>query len=98
MISVIRVELHAGSTLGVPGLLQAVREGNVAIANSLGSGVLQAAGFMPYLPRLCRFLLGEELRAPSVQTWWCGDAHDRAYVLDNLPKLVIKSAYPRPRG
>ena len=88
------LELHAGSTLGVPGLLQAVREGNVAIANSLGSGVLQAAGFMPYLPRLCRFLLGEDLKAPSVQTWWCGDAQDRAYVLDNLPKLVIKSAYP----
>ncbi|MDB5325536.1 MAG: hypothetical protein JWM57_1105 [Phycisphaerales bacterium] len=88
------LELHAGSTLGVPGLLQAVREGNVAIANSLGSGVLQTAGFMPYLPRLCQFLLGEELRAPSVQTWWCGDARDRAYVLDNLPNLVIKSAYP----
>lgn len=88
------LELQASSMLGIPGLLQAVREGNVAIANSLGSGVLQAPAFMPYLPALCRFLLGEELRAPSVQTWWCGDPAARQYVLDNLPNLVIKPAFP----
>ncbi|HEX8324351.1 MAG TPA: circularly permuted type 2 ATP-grasp protein [Tepidisphaeraceae bacterium] len=88
------LELNASSYLGVPGLLQAVRERNVAVANALGSGVLQTAGFMPYLPKLCRFLLGEDLRAPSVRSWWCGDASDRQYVLDNLSSLVIKSAYP----
>lgn len=88
------LELHGGSYLGVPGLLQAVRERNVAVANGLGSGVLQTPGFMPYLPGLCRFLLGEELRAPSVRTWWCGEADALSYVLNNLSSLVIKSAYP----
>lgn len=88
------LELFADSYLGVPGLLQAVREGNVAVANPLGSGVLQTPGFMPFLPGLCRRLLGEELKLPSVPTWWCGQQPELAYVLDNLQRLVIKSAYP----
>lgn len=88
------LELFASSYLGVPGLLQAVREGNVAVANSLGSGLMQSPGFMPYLPRLCRFFLGEELKMPSVPTWWCGEASSRQYVLDNLAHLVIKPAHP----
>lgn len=88
------LELYHDSYLGVPGLLQAARSGNVAIANALGSGVLQAPGLLPFLPGICKRLLGEELRMPSVRTWWCGDANSRAYVLDHLDGLVIKSAYP----
>ena len=88
------LELYADSYLGVPGLLQAVREGNVAIANALGSGVLQTPGFLPFLPALCRRLLGEELKLPSVHTWWCGQKEDLNYVLENLQSLVVKSAYP----
>ena len=53
------LELYPDSFLGVPGLLEAAREGNVAIANALGSGMLQGPGFLPYLPALCRRLLGE---------------------------------------
>ena len=68
------LELYPGSYLGVPGLLQSVRLGKVAVANALGSGVLQAAGFLPFLPALCRHLLGEELQLASVQSWWCGNA------------------------
>jgi uncharacterized circularly permuted ATP-grasp superfamily protein/uncharacterized alpha-E superfamily protein len=88
------LELYPDSFLGVPGLLQAAREGNVAIANALGSGVLQGPGFLPYLPALCRRLLGEELRLPSVRTWWCGDEESRRTVLDRLPELVLKPAMP----
>ena len=66
------LELFPDSYLGVPGLLQAIRRGNVAVANAIGCGVLQAPGFLPFLPALCRYLLGEELKLPSVQTWWCG--------------------------
>ncbi len=88
------VELFPNSFLGVPGLIQAAREGNVAIANALGSGILQGPGFLPFLPDLCRRLLGEELLLPSVRTWWCGDRSSRAYVLDNLATLVIKPALP----
>jgi uncharacterized circularly permuted ATP-grasp superfamily protein/uncharacterized alpha-E superfamily protein len=88
------LELYPGSYLGVPGLLQAIRRGNVAVANAVGAGVLQAPGFLPFLPSLCRHLLGEELKLPSVQTWWCGQSGELAYVLDHLHEMVIKSAYP----
>ena len=88
------LELFADSYLGVPGLVQAVREGNVAVANALGSGVLQTPGFLPFLPVLCRRLLGEELKLASVPTWWCGQEKELNYVLENLSRMVIKSAYP----
>lgn len=88
------LELFGGSFLGVPGLIEAVREGNVAIANALGSGVLQAPAILSFLPQLCRHFLGEDLLLPSVQTWWCGDPQSLSYVLDNLPRLVVKPAYP----
>ena len=88
------LELHPGSRLGVPGLLQSVRMGKVAVANALGTGILQAAGFLPFLPALCRHLLGEELKLPSVPSWWCGHPESLRYVLDHLSDLVIKSAYP----
>jgi len=90
------VELYAGSYLGVPGLLQAVRLGNVAVANALGAGVLQAPGFLPFLPALCRRLLDEELELPSVSTWWCGQPKELQHVLDHIEEMVIKSAYPTP--
>ncbi len=90
------VELYAGSYLGVPGLLQAVRLVNVAVANALGAGVLQAPGFLPFLPALCRRLLDEDLQLPSVSTWWCGQPKELQYVLDHMQELVIKSAYPTP--
>jgi uncharacterized circularly permuted ATP-grasp superfamily protein/uncharacterized alpha-E superfamily protein len=88
------LELFAPSHLGVPGLLQSIRLGNVAVANALGVGLLQAPGFLPFLPAICRRLLGEELKLPSVATWWCGQAAELRYVLDHLPEMVIKSAYP----
>ena len=88
------LELNARSYLGVPGLLQSVRLGHVAVANALGAGVLQAAGFLPFLPALCRRLLDEDLKLPSVPSWWCGDPKSLHYVLDHLPDLVVKSAFP----
>ncbi len=88
------LELFPHSFLGVPGLLECVREGNVAVANSLGSGVLQGPAFLPFLPALCRKLLDEDLKMASVPTWWCGQESDREHVLANLHKLVIKHAYP----
>lgn len=88
------LELRRDSLLGTPGLLQAVRLGHVAIANPLGSGVLENPGLMAFLPRLARHLLGEELRLPSVATWWCGGDQERNYVLANLHQLVIKPIFP----
>jgi uncharacterized circularly permuted ATP-grasp superfamily protein/uncharacterized alpha-E superfamily protein len=88
------LELYPDSYLGVPGLLQAVRRGNVAVANAIGCGVLQAPGFLPFLPAVCRYLLGEDLKLPSVETWWCGQPEILEFVVQHLSEMVIKSAYP----
>ncbi|MFW6598640.1 circularly permuted type 2 ATP-grasp protein [Propionibacteriaceae bacterium Y2011] len=85
------LELRRGSKLGVTGLVDCVRAGTVSVVNSLGSGVLENPALYPYLPQLCRELLGEELRLPSVKTWWCGDETSRIEVLANLDQLVIRS-------
>ena len=90
------LELREDSQLGVPGLLQAARCGNVSIVNPLGSSVLENPGLLAFLPRLSKYLLGQELRMPSVATWWCGHPKEREYVLNNIDKLVIKPIYRHP--
>jgi uncharacterized circularly permuted ATP-grasp superfamily protein/uncharacterized alpha-E superfamily protein len=91
------LELRVESALGIPGLLQAVREGNVAVANALGSGVVQTAALLPFLPGLCRTLLAEELKLPAVETWWCGQPHILQHVLSSLDQMVIKPTFPMGR-
>ncbi len=88
------LELKNESTLGIAGLVQAVRRGNVAVANALGSGLLESGAMAPFLPHLARRLLGEDLKMPSVATWWCGGSRERQHVLTNLDHMVIKPAYP----
>jgi len=87
------LELRADSSLGVAGLLQAVRAGTVVVANALGSGLMESMSFKSFLPSLCRHLLGEELQLSSVASWWCGQEAELSYVLDNLDQLVIKGAH-----
>ena len=89
------LELRGDSLLGVPGLVQAARAGNVFIANCLGSGLVETPALMAFLPRLCRHILGEDLHMPSVATWWCGQDEPRQEVLDSLDRVVIKPAFPR---
>ena len=86
------LELRPDSWQGVPGLVQAVRSRQVALANALGSGITEAPALLAYLPTICRALLGEELRLPSVPTWWCGRASDRQYVIDHLDQLMVRPA------
>src|SRR5262249_33524821 len=88
------LELQADSMLGVPGLLQAARMGNVAIANALGSGLAESPAYAGFLPGLSQLLLGEELKLPSVATWWCGQEEPLRYVAEHLDSLVIKPAFP----
>lgn len=92
------LELRAESYLGVPGLVEAVRAGSVAVANSLGSGAVETPAMMPFLPGLSRLLLGEELKLPSVATWWCGQPEEFSYVRDHLDELVLKRAFPSASG
>ena len=90
------LELRSDSILGVPGLVHALRSKRLTIANTLGSGIVETPAILPFLPALCRHLLGEELRLPSVDTWWCGAADHRQLVQDRLDKLVIKRTLGHP--
>jgi uncharacterized circularly permuted ATP-grasp superfamily protein/uncharacterized alpha-E superfamily protein len=90
------LELRSDSILGVPGLTEAVRSGTVAVANALGSGLVESAAPASFLPGLCRRILGEELKMPAVATWWCGERPALDYVVRNLSKLVIKPVFPSP--
>ncbi len=90
------LSLRPDSSLGVAGLVHAVRAGNVTIANALGSGLVEMPALLAFLPALAQALLGEELLLPNAPTFWCGDERVRACVLDHLPELVIKSALLGP--
>jgi uncharacterized circularly permuted ATP-grasp superfamily protein/uncharacterized alpha-E superfamily protein len=91
------LELRSDSTLGIPGLIGAVRADRVVLANALGTGVLESAGWLGFLPRIAQRLLGETLLLPSVATWWCGERPALDYVVTHLDRLVIKPAYPNQR-
>ncbi len=88
------LELRAESTLGVPGLLQAVRCGNVLVANTPGSGFLESNALLGFMPALARELLGQDLQLPAIPSWWCGEAAALQDVLPRLQTCVIKPTYP----
>ena len=88
------LELRTDSALGVPGLLEAVRQGNVLVANALGSGVLESPGLPGFLPAIAEKLLGEELLLPSIASWWCGEAPVLDEALDKLDELLVRPSFP----
>ncbi|OUZ08000.1 hypothetical protein BHE97_14990 [Aeromicrobium sp. PE09-221] len=85
------LELRGDSRLGVPGLSEAVRRGNVRIVNSLGAGVAENPGLMPFLPSLCEELLGEPLRLSSARTYWGGAPGGRDVLIDRIDELRMTS-------
>ncbi len=89
------LELRTDSRYGVPGLVHAARAGNIICANTLGSGLVESEALMAFLPALCQRLLGEEIKLPSVATWWCGQPEPQQYVLDKLDGLYVKRAFER---
>ena len=80
------------SALGVPGLFDAYRAGNVTLANAVGNGVADDKAVYPYVPEMIRFYLGEEPLLANVPTYLCVRPDDRAYVLEHLEELVVKEA------
>jgi uncharacterized circularly permuted ATP-grasp superfamily protein/uncharacterized alpha-E superfamily protein len=88
------LELNAGSRLGVPGLVQAVRDDKVVIANSLGAGLVEARGLLAFLPALAPHVVGSELAIPNVATWWLGNSDARCDMADKIDAMVIASAFP----
>ena len=87
------LELRGDTWLGVPGLMEAWRSGTVAIANGVGSGVIETPALLPFLPGLSRHLLSEELILPNAVTWWCGQPRELEDVCANLDRHVIKRAF-----
>jgi uncharacterized circularly permuted ATP-grasp superfamily protein/uncharacterized alpha-E superfamily protein len=87
--------LPGHTVLGVAGLAQAARSGEVTIVNALGSGVLHNAALAPFSRRLCRKLLREDLLLEEAPTLWLGDATGRKEALKRLPELVIGRATQR---
>ncbi len=92
------LELHNHSLLGVPGMVNAIRHGNLTVANGLGSGVAESTALTAFLPSLSRSLLGETLECPSVATWWCGHKRERDYVIEHIDELVIKPTFRSPNA
>jgi len=80
-----------GSTLGVAGLLNAYRSGNVALANAIGTGVADDKAIYTYVPAIIRYYLGEEAILPNVETHLLSDETQRKYALEHLDELVIKA-------
>lgn len=89
------LELNADSLLGAAGLLEAWRSGSVALANGLGTGLIETPALHPFMPGLCRHLLGEELHLPCIPTWWCGQKRELDLVLSDPDRWVVKPAFVR---
>jgi uncharacterized circularly permuted ATP-grasp superfamily protein len=79
------------SSLGVPGLLNAYRAGNVGLSNALGTGVADDKAVYSYVPQMIRYYLGEDPILPNVETYLCGDPPQMNHVLANMEKLVVKA-------
>jgi len=78
------------SMLGVPGLFEAYKAGNVAMANAPGTGVADDKAVYAYVPRIIKYYLGEDPILNNVPTYLCREEKDRNYVLENIHELVVK--------
>jgi len=86
-------ELVGHGNKGVSGLLDVIRNGQVAVANSIGSTLIESPMLQAYLPAVSEHLLGEELKIPSVATWWCGGTKERNYVFKHLERMIVRRAF-----
>lgn len=88
------LELRADSQLGVPGLLQALRAGEVVVANAPGAGVLESPGLSAFWPGVAERLLGEPLDLPASTSWWCGEAAVWQAQREHLAQFVVAPTFP----
>ncbi len=86
------LELNDQSRLGAPGTVEAIRRGQLAMVNALGSGVLEMRALLAFMPRLAQALLDEPLKLPNIATWWCGQETERRHVLANADRMMIGDA------
>lgn len=88
------VELRADSTIGVPGLLQVMRAGNVIVSNVPGAGFVESPALHGFLPGIAQALLGEPLALPGVPTWWCGEDAAWRDALAHLDDGLLVPTWP----
>jgi uncharacterized circularly permuted ATP-grasp superfamily protein len=84
---------RADSMLGVPGLFDAYRAGNVTLVNAPGTGIADDKAVYTFVPQIIEFYLGEKPLLANVPTYNCTDADQRAYVLEHLGELVVKEVH-----
>jgi len=92
------LELRADSSLGLPGLIQALRAGEIVVANAPGSGWLESPGLNAFWPGVAQALLGEELSLPATASWWCGEASAWQQHQDALDDFVVVPTFPGSGG
>jgi uncharacterized circularly permuted ATP-grasp superfamily protein len=80
------------SLVGVPGIMNAYRAGNVALVNAPGTGIADDKAVYAYVPQIIRYYLGEDAIIPNVPTWVCGEQAQFSHVMDNLADMVVKPA------
>jgi uncharacterized circularly permuted ATP-grasp superfamily protein len=80
------------SLIGIPGLFDVYRKGNIGLANAPGTGVADDKVVYAYVPRIIKYYLGEDAIIPNVETYLCGEPDSMKYVLENIEKLVVKEA------
>ncbi|WP_037914524.1 circularly permuted type 2 ATP-grasp protein [Sulfitobacter sp. 20_GPM-1509m] len=87
------LELDAGSLIGTPGLLDALRRRTLRTLNGEGAGVLETRALMAFLPKIARKHLGQPLIMPNIATWWCGHAAERDHVINHCEQMMVGSAF-----
>ncbi|MCJ2081076.1 circularly permuted type 2 ATP-grasp protein [Methylobacterium sp. J-090] len=92
------LELNPASRLGVPGLIDGLRNASLVVGNMPGSGILESGALAAYLPGIARRFLGAEPRLSGPRTWWCGDPDSLAHVRDNLDALTLRPVATPPKG
>ncbi len=88
------LELRPDSALGVPGLLQALRAGELVMANAPGAGFLESLGLSAFWPAVAQRLLERDLLLPAPTTWWCGEAAVWAAQRDTLADFIVVPTFP----
>ncbi len=88
---------NGSGRMGVPGLYHAVRSGNIAVTNALGTCMVDTPALFPFLPKLCRHFFNEELALPSLDLLWCGEDSNLQYVRNHIDELCIMPAFHRQK-
>lgn len=87
------LNFNPDSTLGVPGIMDVYRAGNITLANAPGAGIADDKAIYSYMPEIVEFYTGEKAILKNVPTWRCVEPDALAYVLDNLSELVVKEVH-----